>query len=505
MKHSHQFIPRFVVLLLLSTFPAARLAAQQVSLSLENIDQDGYNEARVIGQDDNGFYVLQSNLPLDSKRDRIGFKARKLRVSYFDGLLKPKWTLPASPAKDNGSIDQVVFAFEKLLFISSADSKNQPETEIWIRETDASGRLNQPENKLVSFPVNGTSDLEKAVFISSNNQGYAMIVLKEILDNGKLILHTSLLDSMLRPVLNRNLSLNYNEKELTIEGYQLTNQGDLLFLGFLSRKDKDPSGERIRISEYHLFSVKNREEKITDHPVRSGEKSLAQAGLAIDNLHNHAVVMGFYADRNSLTGTGLFYGLLDLTGSPSFDIRTRALDGKQHQELIGERNSKNSSGISNYPVQKIILRNDGGAVIIAESAYTSEYSYYDYFTQSLIRHTEYHFDNVITVSVNRDCSIDWSAVVHKRQESVDDGGVFSSFCPLINSDEILILYNKDIDRNKSVYASVITNRGEQRELAVSTNNDHLSMLPTWGKQISENEVIIPVYQKKKLYLSKISF
>lgn len=493
---------RFLFLCLVIVTP---LKAQQVTLSEVNIDNDGYNDARVIGQDDEGFFVLQSNLSLDSKRDRIGFKTRKLKVAYYDGLLKPKWNIPALPARENGAMDQVVFAYGKLLLISSSESKNESTMEVWVRELDNHGNGPVPGNRVASFSYDRSSDLEKVRFIYSSDQQRAMVILKENLDHGKILLHVASLDSNLRPISSKNLSIEYTNAELAIEEYKISNSGNLAFLGFLNKKERDKDGDKKRISEYHLFSLKDGEEKISDLPVKTGEKSLNQAGLVIDNMHNLAVVMGFFSDLNSMTGTGIFYCSLDFSKNPSLEIKTHALEGNQHTQMIGERNNSNDNGISNYPIQKIILRNDGGAVVIAEAAYTSEYSYYDYFTQSLIRHTDYHFDNVIIVSVNKDCSVDWSAVIHKRQESTDDGGMFSSFCPLINSDEIMIIYNRDVERNQSVHASIITNRGEQREVEVVKNGEHLAMLPSWGKQISENELVIPVYQKKKLFLAKIIF
>jgi hypothetical protein len=480
-------------------------AGQQVVLSTEPIDNDGFSEAKIIGQDDEGFYVLQSNLPLDLQKNRVGFKTRKLRIAYFDGNLKPRWNLPVLPSVESGAVDQVVLAQNRLLIISSAEMKSEPKMEIWIREINNRGTGSMPGNRVAALSFERSSDLDKIRFLSSADQRYSMLLLKENANSGKQLFHTMLLDSLFKPLKERNLELPYSSKELNMEDFKLSNDGDLVMLGYLNRKEKVKEGDKIKVSEYRLFSIPADEEKFSDHAVRTADKILSQAGLVIDNLNHHAVVMGFYYDKSSLTGTGVFYGTLSFIKNASFEVKTHAVDGTQHQKIIGERNSNNSGGISTYPVQKIILRNDGGAVIIAEAAFTSEYSYYDYFTQSLIRHIDYIFDNVIVVSVNRDCSLDWSAIVRKHQESTDDDGMFSSFCSLINSEELILIYNKDSERASSVAAAVITNRGDQREADVSKSGEHLSMLPTWGKQISENEMVIPVYQKKKLYLSKVTF
>lgn len=479
--------------------------AQQIDITKEPIDIDGYNEARIIGQDDDGFYVLQSNLSLDSERNRVGFKTRKLKISYFDGNLKPKWSVPAVPSLENGTIDVVTYAFEKLLLISSSESKSEAKLDVWIKQINSQGSGPLPGVKIASFDFNRNSDYNKLKFFYSTNQHYAVILLKENTENNQQVIHLAVLDSTLNLIYNHNYTLLYDVKAMTIEDYKVTNNGDIAMLGFLNKKEKNEAGNKIKVNEYHLFTIPFQSEVVLVNKIITGEKYPTQAGLVVDNLNNEAVVMGFYPEKSSSTGTGLFYARQGFKKNNILNIKTCALTGSQQQNLIGERNSTNSNGISNYPVQKIILRNDGGAVILAEAAYTSEYSYYDYFTQSLIRHIEYHYDNVVVVSVNNDCTIDWSSIIHKRQESTDDGGIYSSFCNLINQDEIVIIYNKDIEREQSASAAIISNRGDQKEVNLTKSGDHLLFLPTWGKQISENEAIIPIWQKKKLHLGKLSF
>ncbi|MBP7166479.1 MAG: hypothetical protein KBB64_02360, partial [Bacteroidia bacterium] len=58
----------FFLILLLST----GVNAQTYTISPENIDANGLDYAKVIGQDEEGIYLLMSNLSLDSFRDRFG-------------------------------------------------------------------------------------------------------------------------------------------------------------------------------------------------------------------------------------------------------------------------------------------------------------------------------------------------------------------------------------------------------------------------------------------------
>ncbi len=69
-----------LILFLSSSFPSW---AQSVQISADNIDNNGFDYAKVIGQDEEGVYILMSNLSLETSRDRFGLKSRKYELSYF--------------------------------------------------------------------------------------------------------------------------------------------------------------------------------------------------------------------------------------------------------------------------------------------------------------------------------------------------------------------------------------------------------------------------------------
>ena len=194
-----------------------------------------------------------------------------------------------------------------------------------------------------------------------------------------------------------------------------------------------------------------------------------------------------------------------ITESNAIDVKSTPIDSRQNIKLAGERNSKSGIGLANYPIERIIVRNDGGAVIISEGSYSTEYSYYDYFTQSYTRSIEYVFGNIVIISVNSDGVIDWSNVIEKYQVSVDDHGSLSSFSHVLNSEEMISLFNTSISRKNVVVSAKINKYGELDRPVSLTGLNGLLLVPRSGRQVSASEIVIPVYNRKKLYLSRITF
>ena len=197
--------------------------------------------------------------------------------------------------------------------------------------------------------------------------------------------------------------------------------------------------------------------------------------------------------------------MIEMSNPSQLVVKTHSIDSGTQFKLLGDRNSGYDIGLISYPIQKIIHRNDGGAVIVAEASYTNDYSYYDYFTQSFTRRTEYHYNNIVVISINNDASIHWLNIIRKDQESEDDGGIFSSFCLMLTSDEMVLIYNSDISRNSEVTGQLISNSGVQTEKHLIRPTEHVLLFSRNGKQISENEVIIPCISKKKIMLGKFTF
>ncbi len=473
--------------------------AQKYSLSPKVIDDAGYEYVRVIGQDEDGFYLLQSNLSLNTSRDRIGFRNRKYKIGYYDFNMNEKWTRKLEDEADNFNIDVVTMFNDHPMVLRSQWVKSENTITFSVEMIDSKGSgFNKKQAGKISYARE--SDLEKARVIVSKNNETACIVLQEIRSNDQ-VLHFITVDTSLSKARTYDPIVPYSEKQLEITEVAISDQGEISVLSV--QEEKVPAEKRKKQMRYKLFMLQADATSFSEKAVTSGDKQLTEASLTLDNNNRKAVVAGFYNDNDSYTGTGVVFASWSLNGNAEPEIKTVSIDDNARIKLIGERNSGSNTGLYSYPIRKLVLRSDGGAVVIAEAAYYSEYSYYDYFTQSFTRRIEYHYDNVVIMSIHTNGTIDWSAVLRKSQESLDDGGVFSSFTSVLQSNRIDLIYNKDLSRNNAVGLFTVDNKGVSDQSNVSSSESSIYILPQSGKQVDENTLIVAAIQKKKLYLMKV--
>lgn len=471
---------------------------QSVQVSSFTFEDIGYDEVMVAGYTGNGFFVLQSNLPFESDRNRIGFKNRKYRLSFFNHQLNRLWYQNVEPDPQS-TVQGVFFLNNKMMAVSTSVSKSAGEQQVAVqlRIFDETGNkstgINAGSVKLASIP-------EKTRVIISDNRRLTGILLPEFLNDELLRIHFLLLDSTLNLMSSKEFDITCKRKNFYLEDYQLSDHGDLALLSVQQVREN-----KKRMDEYRVhFSVMP--SPVLESMVISREREeTAGAGIIFDNLNNMLVCAGFSAEPSLSSQTSIFVNRIPLRNTSSARQQVIPVDDRYKFKLatVNERNA--SSGLFSYPIRKMILRNDGGLVLIAEAFYAYEYSYYDYFTQSYMRRIDYQFNNIVSISINPDGQIHWLNVIRKTQESTDDGGVFSSFLQMITDSDLIMIYNNFGNRDNEVKYSVIDAAGRFDESRTVRSNVPVILLPRFGKQISANEAVMPCLNKKKLSLTKVVF
>ncbi|MBT8195111.1 MAG: hypothetical protein HKO56_08760 [Bacteroidia bacterium] len=487
----------FIFLLSLS-FSAA---AQSIKYSDPNHDFDGFDNVKIVGQDKDGFFLLQSNLSLSHDRERVGFRTRRYKVSYFNQNLQAIWTKKIVAPTKSMAVEHVEFIKNKMLTVYS-QSKGGDLT-LHIQWIDTKQPEKETEGKTIVFDFGKSSGFSKSRLILSKNQKKLAFVLTESNNNNEQVLHYAVLDLELNVLAQNKLKIADKEDRLLIFEYALSNNGDLLALADTYRKRK--RGEEYRSESYKLLSVQANKNTLGTQTLEIDNRIIVRPRIKFNPLSNKGVLICLYYDKDLITQSGIYYTLINLETAEFENSKKISFENNLHIRLITSEYDNEIRGLSDYKIHDVILRNDGGAVIVAEAAYESTYSYYDYFTNSYTQRTEYYFANIFLASINADGTLDWYHVIKKSQYSRDDGGVYSSFVPMITSQEILMLLNTQMDRSNEVMAYGMNNMGDDYQKLLLESKEHIRLLPTAGKQITASSIVIPVLVKKKLALAKFEF
>ncbi|MEM9529229.1 MAG: hypothetical protein AAGA31_21645, partial [Bacteroidota bacterium] len=181
------------------------------------------------------------------------------------------------------------------------------------------------------------------------------------------------------------------------------------------------------------------------------------------------------------------------------------------RNIEGKKYNKKNPGIDELSVRDLVLRRDGGALIITERNRQLERRSNASRTQVLNNYgirplVDYHYDELIVFSVHPDGKPHWSNILHKKQYSQDDGGVYSSFLLMENPSSLRFLFNDEIRFENTVSEYVVNGRGEfDRNSLFNTRDLELRLRFRDGIQVAANEVVLPSEHRNKLRLVKMTY
>ncbi|MBK7886191.1 MAG: hypothetical protein IPJ86_02475 [Bacteroidetes bacterium] len=493
---------KFFICLLFPLFIAVngmRCAAQSIQISPENIDDNGLDYAKVIGQDESGIYLLMSNLSLESGRDRFGLKTRKYELSFYTYDLQRKWKKDPVPDPSSGTLENIAFFNNTTVIITSEQIRANNTCNLYIEVINAKGESIVKGRKVYTGNINKVADLAKPKGLISPDKRSLGIAMEES-RNGEIIIHYCSIDENYQPLRQLQTKVSYSDKDAALSEFAISNQQDLFFLCF---RKEIVNEEKSKLRRFSLFMVSNTDGRMNEYPFNAMDQQMTEAALVIDKINNQAIVTGFYADKTSFAGASLLYGTLSVIRPEKLEVKIGRLTNDAQLKFVGQRNTGGGVSLFKYPIQRVIPRSDGGSLVIAEAAYLSEYSFYDYFTQTFNRRVEFHYDNILALSVNANGTIHWSQLIQKDQTSMDDEGLYSSCNIVLSPEELIVIFNKDIGRNNEIVGHAINARGQLTIRTFSKKSDSISILPRAGKQVDENTIIVPAVTKKRLFLVKI--
>ena len=238
--------------------------------------------------------------------------------------------------------------------------------------------------------------------------------------------------------------------------------------------------------------------------------------IKLDDNKNEVYIGAFYSDKKAGNIEGVIYGLYHPAQDSVAVFKTIPFD-QQLRSATDDRNKKKA--FNDYQVKNIVVKNDGGFILVSESfymatrtsygsGYSGFYSNYSNFnypgTTTSIR--EYVYGDIMVIDYNENGERRWHNFIRKEQYSQEDGGLFSSF-GLLNSGASLVFLFNDFSSNRSSLnlAAVDVNGNLQLKKLNAGNGNDGDWLPRSGKQTDAVELVVPVLRKNNLSFVKLSF
>lgn len=247
-------------------------------------------------------------------------------------------------------------------------------------------------------------------------------------------------------VIDKKLKFNFHGEGWLMSGsydaFQLGNDGQILTWGI---QDKGKDFDKEDRFETYVFKIT--EKDMVHARVGFSEKKIMESMIRLNN-DGKVMISGFYnnnmkAKYDLIDGAFLSYWDIEKGEATHVSYDEFSEEFKQsywsdrkiakYEKQEKKKKGKEKVGMSNYKLQRVIEKEDGGAILVGEVDY-----YYIVYT-SKSSYTVYVNGNIIVINVDPNGEIAWSKKIPKSQSN--RGNVGLGYELAWTKDRLYFLYN----------------------------------------------------------------
>ncbi len=271
--------------------------------------------------------------------------------------------------------------------------------------------------------------------------------------------------------------------------------------------------DRLKKNKPHYFEMlyRNANVEVTrTSKVELRGKLSYDAYFRIDNLNKALVAGGMYSDKNKARTQGYYYIKIPIFDTDNYVVSFHEYQQDFKEQLV-DKKAKVDKGLFDVSIQDIVLRRDGGILLICEQRkeYERQSSSYprSYYIRESGRHVvDHYYEDLFIFAVHPDGTFHWETILHKKQFSQDDDAAYSSFFLAKTPQKLRLIYNDEIRNENTVSEYVIEGNGYfDRNSILNTANQGLKLRFKESQQVAANEIIVPSERKNRLKLVRVLF
>lgn len=231
--------------------------------------------------------------------------------------------------------------------------------------------------------------------------------------------------------------------------------------------------------------------------------------FAFDHQSQQLTGAGLWTDKGRERSSGVFYLRLKPGRDSSLILKYDAFDEKFLSILRQKDVAEGSKGIVDARLQEVLLRQDGGIILVAEryrEVQRGASAGRGFFRDGMRMIVDYYYDDVFVLAIQPNGQVQWKSALHKKQYSQDDDGTFSSYFLMRTPERMRFFFNDEIKYENTCSEYVLSAAGEfDRNSLLNTLNQSLRLRFRDALQMNANECLVPSEYRGRLKLVLLRF
>jgi hypothetical protein len=248
------------------------------------------------------------------------------------------------------------------------------------------------------------------------------------------------------------------------------------------------------------------------HKFTPESDEISNLKMDYDEINKRIVLAGFTTSGDESKVNGYFGFSMPASSLPEeAEIIINRFTSEFASEVSGKKNKKIRE-LTGYTIQDIILRQDGGVIIVSESVreFTrrSQMAAPGQFGNNLPLRgfIDYYHEDLVILATFPDGKEHWKKILFKKQFSQDDNAIYSSYFLVKTPSRIRLIYNDEIKNSNTVSEYIMDPTGNfERKSVLSTEYQNLKLRFRDAIQIGSSSIIIPSEKQSKINMVRIDY
>ncbi len=488
--------------------------------------------SEIIGSDESGIYALQQKRPDRSSRKN------KFALNRFDAdmSLEKSVVLNLEEQGKKKRFEFVVLFHGEILLFTSYNNQKLKKKFLFKQKVNTNTLLVEGDSeKIAEIDYKGFSKFNSGAYkyrLSRDSSKFLVYYDLPYKRNESEKFGYQVFDESFNQIWERNITLPYTDGLFDVERVRIDNFGDVHLLGLIYKDRRKEKRKGKPNYKYQLLSYRNNGEDFIEYPIEIKGKFITDMQITI-NEDRDIICGGYYSNIGGFNIKGAYFLKIDdETGSvlnesvKDFGIGFMASNLRKGAKKRTKKKAKKGKNVEmkHYHLDNIIIKDDGGAVLLGEQFYISEVTTSSTSSSGIVSYRTKRYANynhIIAVNMSANGEILWAKKIAKRQKTYETMDLFSSYALSIYKDKMFFIFNdaiqnldyKDDGRvvnfsisKKSIITCVeLNSEGEQKRKALfSTKERGVWILPKVCRQISDDTIILYGHNRKKQRFAKVT-
>lgn len=401
-----------------------------------------------LGEDENGFYVLRKKINNSAVGFFGSFTGFIIESYSNDLLLKKRQEL--SPAVDGmiAEMDMVKYLDGRLVAYFTYVNRKEGKTELYYQLIDKKTLLLSGTPIKIAAIAYSTRSRQGEFRYQPSTDRNKIAIIAALHDEKqfKETFTTSVYDGSMQLLWSKDITLPYESELFEREKLLLDNNGNIYLSGRLYNEKVKEKRNGMANYSYKILAYRDSGTVAKEFDIAVPNQFITDVGFNITRDDKLAIA-GFYSTQGTYSIKGISFTLINAATGSVVKQGIKPFDASFLELFSRSQVDKKDAEIYNYDLDNIIIRSDGGVLLLAEQYFVESRStrYYTGNTYTTRTTYYYNYNDVMAININPDLSVAWATKIPKRQVTTDDGGYYSSYAYAVGGDKIYLLFNDNPD------------------------------------------------------------